>query len=71
MQADVSPDRGAALGSVRWHDLPSGGVLEVRQAANPRGLALELEVIISDGKTRWLWLLGTGQALAFVRAGQA
>lgn len=55
--------------AARWRDLPSGGVLKIDRSLTPAGLGLELEVIIVNGKPRWLWTIENGQALGFVEAG--
>jgi hypothetical protein len=53
----------------RWRDLPSGGVLRID--SEPAGVTLELEVIMVNGKPRWLWTIENGQALGFVQPGMS
>jgi len=59
-------------GGNRWFDLPHGGVLQIRRNnLTPDGHGLDLEVIVVDGRPRWLWMLESGEALGFVEAGEA
>lgn len=58
-------------GRNRWFDLPHGGVMQIRHNLTPDGKGLDLEVIVVDGKPRWLWMLESGEALGFVEAGEA